>query len=305
MKILFDTNIFRDIQRKKINSNQIQKAKEKIHKHSWQAVISPLTLIELGSHINDDENDFYERYRVAFEAIVDICNSTLPDPEVFMRKKIFNHPIDSNQGLSPEETLNICRFIATTKKYEDLTNGKIMTWNDIPSRIILKTGYLKQFRDEYEQQYISDMQNFVLDRIVPNHNSIRANGMMPCIKDKNILTSFNKFIDSVEFENTFYKFQAVRVNVLLIGSDFSSVWDKNVKAKLSDYCSAYKWIIKKIAEAGYNPIKNKNDYNDIHFLIYLADSTLCFVTHDGGILNKIDGMPNASRVINFQEWLDK
>jgi len=304
MKILFDTNIFLDVQRGKITQQQVATARQKMASLSAYGCVSPLSLVELGSHICDEEKDKYESYRRAFEAITQLCDLALLDPEMFMRREIFAHPI-GEYGLSPEDTLKISQVIAQTRDYDRLADGQVTMWGNILSRVFIKTGYLKQFREKYEMQYVQDMEEHVLAILTPDHKEIREGGGLPNVSDQNLRTKFAWFLESDDFEDVFYRFTAIRVNVCLLGTTLNSEWDRQAKEKLADYCAAYKWILRKIAEAGYNPEKNKNDFNDIHFLVYLADPQLTFVTHDGGIVRKIEKAPHKERIQSFTEWIAK
>ena len=147
MKVLFDTNIFRDVQRGRISADQVKQARRKITAASAQSCVSPLTLVELGSHVCDEEKTHYEKYRCAFEAITALCDTALADPEMFMRREVFGAPL-GQYGLSATDTLRIIRLIAKTPRYTTLRKGQVTLWGPTPSRVFLKTGYLKQFRDK-------------------------------------------------------------------------------------------------------------------------------------------------------------
>jgi hypothetical protein len=299
MKTLFDTNIFRDVQRGTITKEQVLVARKKVQGNGY---VSPLSLVELGSHVCEEEKGEYETYRRAFEAITELCDHALADPEMFMRKEVFNHPTGGH-GLSPEDTMRVAALIAQTKQYERLAAGQVTLWGDTPARVLLNTGYLKQFRDKYETRFLADMEDHVFSNLLPNHKAERAAGRMPHLSDPALLTKFKAFLNSPQFEDLFFLITATRVNVLLLGTKFDSEWDLAAKSKLADYFAAYRWILSKIAEAGYNMEKHKNDYNDVHFLVYLADPCLTFVTHDGGISQKVGDAPSKARILSFSDWI--
>jgi hypothetical protein len=52
---------------------------------------------------------------------------------------------------------------------------------------------------------------------------------------------------------------------------------------------------------GYNPGKHANDLLDAEQLIYLSDSTLCFITCDSGFQNLVKKSPQATQIITVTQ----
>ena len=77
MDPLFDTNVFIDIQDGCISASQYQVAKEKIAADGLTGRFSPLSLIELGSHINDANQTQFPRYQGALRVARDLCRGLL------------------------------------------------------------------------------------------------------------------------------------------------------------------------------------------------------------------------------------
>lgn len=297
MKALFDTNVFRDIQRGNIDADAVARAKERLA-NGDQGLLSPLSLIELGCHITEAAKDKFDRFHVALKAASDLCSAALPDPEAVLRERVFGAAPDG-RGLSAEETLDITRLIARANSYDDLVNGQTTVWQGVPARVSFNAGHLKKFRENYEAQYVEDMHEWVVGVVCPDWKEKRATGKMAVLDDEEVRKNLLGFLGSVDFMKQFFALQAARVGVQLAAG---AEWDESAFARMKPFFDAYLWILKNIATAGYNPAKNKNDYNDIHFLLYLSDPEVVLVTRDGGTARKVGG---HGRVMTFEEWLAK
>lgn len=302
MRFLFDTNVFRDIQRRRIKEIDVARIEEKLKAGGHIGCISPLTLIELGGHIRDEERSDFVMFRDAFRAVTRLCQQAVHDPETFMRLEVFLHPVDG-MGLDPAETLQICQAIASADTFEGLIGGQIIPWMGVLAKVSFQAGYLDKFRTEYEAQYMADMLEHVVSTVVPDHLERRAAGKIPYIDDPSLRAKVLSFIDSDVYQSVFYRLQAARVGVALIGEQ--SAWDVSAMAKLDAFGRAYRWILRRIVESGYNPAKNKNDFNDLHLLIYLAANDLHLITDDRGIARKVGvASPQSARILTIQEWLN-
>lgn len=293
MKLLFDTNVFRDIQRGTISATHLARAKSLLNSED-QGFLSPLSLIELGSHINDDEKANFEQFRAALNAACELCSDALPDPDQVLRHSIFGAKPD--HGLQPEDTLKIARMIAEAPSYDLLVNGQITTSNGVTTRSSYQPELLKQFREAYEKQYVEGMHNHVVSLFCPDWEEKRATGRMAKIDNPETMKSVSSYLESDEFKKYFIEQQADRVNVTL-PAGFE--WEK-LFSRMKPFFDAYVWILRAIAQSGYNPQKNKNDCNDIDFLLYLSDPDLRLITRDGGISRKIG---DSERVMTFEAWL--
>lgn len=297
MKILFDTNIFRDVQRGVINTKEIKNRLKSLNATSY---CSPISLIELGSHICDHEKENFQNYQKAFKAILEICGTALPDPDNFIRKYLFHN--DSCAGLDPNETIRICQLIADAKSYDILMKGQNVLWYGIPSIVAYKGHQAYDFRNNYEKNYINDMLNHVVLNLIPDYFEKKITGNLPKIDDSDFRKKVLNYIDSKGFSDLIYNGIALRAGVFLL-KESNTIWDQNVIEKLQAFTNAYKWIIKKIVEAGYNVEKKKNDFNDINFLLYLADPDLIFITCDNGICQKVGSYMQSGRIKTFSTWI--
>lgn len=295
MKVVFDTNVFRDIQRGTITPADVRRASKRLASGD-EGFLSPLALIELGSHINDDEKADFDRYHGALKAAVNLCRYALTDPEAILREQVFKVPPDSGR-LAATETLDICQRIAAATSYNDLVTGQVMQWEGALARVSYNAECLKNFREDYEAEYVIEMHNSVVGLVCPDWKTKRAAAKMANIDDPEIRNKVVAFLDSLEFQNSFYKLQAERAGVTLIGE---SMWDNDAFGRMKYFFEAYRWILKAIVQSGYNPEKNKNDYNDVHYLLYLADPNMVLVSRDGGIARKV---AHSSRVMTFADWL--
>jgi hypothetical protein len=297
MKALFDTNVFRDIQRGKITADAVARAKERLA-NGDQGLLSPLSLIELGSHITEEEKDKFERFHVALRAAHDLCSAALPDPEAVLRDRVFG-ALPDGRGLAPGETLEMTRLIAQASSYDELVKGQVTMWQGVLARVSYNAGYLRQFREDYEDQYVEDMHQWVVGLVCPDWKGQRAAGKMAYLDNPEVRTKLLAFLDSDDFKKQFFALQAARAGVHLSPD---AEWDEDAFLRMKPFFDAYLWILKKVVDSGYNPAKNKNDYNDIHFLLYLSDPDLVLVTRDGGTARKVAG---HDRVMTFEEWLAK
>ncbi len=294
MNVVFDTNVFRDIQRGAISESDVVRAEKRLE--SDQGLLSPLSLIELGSHICEEEKGRFDRYHVAIQAARRLCRGALPDPEAVLRRQVFQAPPDG-RGLQPAEVIDIASLIAAARSYDELVRGQATRWQGALSRVSFNAGFLKQFREDYEAQYIEDMHRHVVDVVCPDWREKRDRGEMANLGDQATRRRLVEYLESEPFRRQFFLLQAERVGVFLIGK---SAWDDRAFQRLAPFFNAYLWILKTIINSGYNPEKNKNDFNDIHFLIYLSDPEMTLVSGDGGIARKTAG---SGRVMTFLDWL--
>lgn len=294
MKIVFDTNVFRDVQRGTISNADMARADERLKREL--GFVSPLSLIELGSHICEEERTRFDLYHQAIQAARRLCRQALPDPEVTLRERVFGAPRDENRGLSPTETMEILRLISMASSYEDLVQGQITQWQGAHARVSYKSEYLKKFREDYESKYIEDMHEHVLEVVCPDWKHKRSQGKMANLEDPDLRKHLVDYLGSDEFRRQFFWLQAERAGVHLIGE---SMWDKAAFERLAPFFDAYHWILQAMINSGYNPQKNKNDFNDIHFLLYLSDPDMILVSSDGGIARKA----SSTRVMTFTSWL--
>lgn len=298
MKVLFDTNIFLDIQRGTISENEVNEAKRYLEKIHAVACFSPLSLIELGSHFRFEEKIKFDFYHGAFKAIIKLCDIALTDHEAFMSKEVFNYQL--HESLRPDETMDFCKLIADATSYDDLIKPKIKSWNGTRSEIKFDAEFLFCLRTNYEKQYLDDMNNHVIPVLVPDFAEKKAAGSF---KDRELLKKTQKYIDSYEFEKMIYESQATRFGISLPNPK-DIAYHQAAMEKIKAFSFAYKAVLKKIVESGYNFENNKNDYNDINFLSYLTDKEIMFVTNDQKMILKIDNSCHQlKRIKIFKEWL--
>jgi hypothetical protein len=300
VKILFDTNVFRDIQRGNISEGQVDSALEKLASQG-DGYFSALSLFELGSHLDDQERENYERFRDAFRAAERLCARALPDPESFMGRHAF-HIEPSWESINEEEVLLLARLINAADTYDELAVSREVKLHGQMVRATFNRGFLRAFRAKVEGDYVADMYDNVANRVIPDYDLKRKQGTGPVrLNEGPERTKFLQFLQGSEMREELVRSQATR---LALDWDMIPATVEDVSNRLDAFFSAFLTILTEFLRDGYNPEKNKNDFNDIHFLSYLCDPEVVFVTQDGRARKKVsDSSPQSKRIFSFKEWL--
>jgi hypothetical protein len=299
LKIIFDTNVFIDIQEGILTPAELSIAKRKIDESQSHGYISPLSIFELGSHLECN----FSYYRDTFHHAVDLCHYAMAEPEVFMMKHLFCYSSTDYIGLNPTEMYPLCQEVSTAASLSDLKGTRRIRWDGVWTDGELNVEYFKDFREQYENKYIENM-NRIIVQFIPDFDAKKNMGRLACMSKGPLRDNVLKFVESDQFRAMFIKVMAERCKVTLLEPSITSEWERAAATKIDAFIHAYKWITRKVLESGYNITKNKNDYNDIHFLIYLADPEVLFVTQDQRILDKIpDSCEQKKRIMLFIDWL--
>lgn len=208
-------------------------------------------------------------------------------------------------GISASETAEIIDTIIQATSYEDLKIGKIKKGADgVLYQTPYQQGFLREFRQDYELEFLKKMDKHVRELLIPDLEMKKLAGQLLAMPKSPLRAKVISFIQSDDFAQILYKSQAERFGVLLVGE--APEWDKKSRSQLAAFTNAYVWILRKIIESGYNIVKHKNDFNDLHFLMYLADPGIELVTSDGGFNDKLaSGTAQADRIVSFSDWLAK
>lgn len=314
MKSLFDTNAFRDVERGIITPQQVRRVWDRTWDGIGSNYVCPVTLIELGSHITEGERGNFPTYQAAFRAIRAFRCDGLPDPEWFMREKVFGVST-LLPAISGEETRDLCLLVASAKNYEAVYQSRLLAWHGSTSMLRWNEPlpgdktFLASFREDTENGYIQRMFDSVIAVFIPDYTQKKAAGLLPMMDDAVINSALGtiqrsfalEHLESPEFVMDYVRSQGARCGVDTNGWDAHRIW--NTLLKMEAYFEVYKSILRSILTAGYNFERRKNDFNDIHYLLYLADPDIEFVTRDAGFLNKLpDSCQQKSRIIPSSQW---
>lgn len=300
--VYFDTNVFRDVKRGKISQTEWSRFLSKCSSQNIRCYFSPISLIEVASHINEGNKSQFDYYKDILRIMYDSCKENfLDDPDTFIRRKLTRGiNIDSREV----EWSEICRIIAKTDSYDTLTTGQIVRLKWKRARVIFKADYLRRFREEYESEYVSNMLENVIDIVHPQYREFKLENKFAKVQDPKLRKELVKFLYGDEFRYEFLKSVYWRAGVTLLGDMDKNIFDSNSIVSLRAFFSAYQWILKNIIEAAYNFEKQKNDYNDIHLLIYLFNINFNFITNDNHLKNKVEDCEQKKRIMKFGEAVE-
>lgn len=301
--VYFDTNIFYDVKQGKISDKDWRMFLTKCSSNNIRCYFSPISFVEIASHINNEEKAEFDYFKDILRIMHNSCGKNyLDDPDTFLRRLLAK---GVNVDFRKVEWGELCRIIAETDTFETLTTGQIVRLKWQRARVIFKAEYLKRFREEYEQEYVSNMLTNVINTVHPQYKELKLGKKLANVKDAKLRKELVKFIDGDEFRQEFLRSVYWRAGVGLVGDIGKNPVDCNSIESLYAFFSAYKWILKNIFEAGYNIEKQKNDYNDIHLLIYLASEQFLFITHDNHLRGKVGDCTQKKRILKFQEAEEK
>ena len=298
-RLYFDTNIFYDVKRGKITRKEWEEFLSKCSDKRIKCFFSPISFVEIAFHINDDERNRFDYYKDIFKIMYDACNNNvLDDPDTFLRRILAKGITVDNREV---EWAELCRVIAESESYEKLITGQITRWKWYRARVVFHAEYLHKFREEYEQQYVSEMLSSVIDNVHPAYKELKLANKLANVQTSKLRKKLTEFLQGEEFIKALLIGMCLRAGVALLKDVGKCEFDKNSIKSLWAFFSAYQWILHKIFEAGYNFEKKKNDYNDIHLLMYLALDDICFVTSDTHLRNKVGECEQKSRILTLKE----
>ncbi len=232
---------------------------------------------------------------MAAQTLIDLSPRPLPDPEQRM-EEITKDAILAKDSYSHWHTL--IETIAHAPDLSQLQSG----FDDYKtaSRRSGNVARVATYRAQYEQQYVTDML-LVVQEINPAFDSqVLRNTAAKLSQTEQ--TALRRFFKSAEWEHVFTEMIAHRGN----GSLPTDLGKRAlILGKAQYFKMAYEMLGISIFCDGARPgLKRKNDYNDIHQLIYVSKYTEdVVVTEDRGILSKIGA--SSGKVMSFTEFLQR
>lgn len=295
MNLIFDTNSVYYLDNQNVLSIQsFNKLKDAVSTGKLRIYISPITVIEMASRIEDEKKGGFKKVKDALKKLMHLNPSFLLDPD----EQLMNY-YSSNINISTNTVLwrNIIETIVKAKSKEQLLQGYV----DMPTKTI-RTVYSKRisdFRENYERNYINDM-NLHVTRLIPGFAkkvSRQKVTRLPKIEKE----VFKNYIQSENWNVNFYNGLASRVGYNL---QLENNCYENLKEKLHFFKSSYEALLNRIFINGYIPNwGKKNDYNDLHFNVYFHDNNdFVFITSENNVvfeeLKKNGRLKNINELVN-------
>lgn len=293
--VYFDTNFFYHLITNKFDNFTLEKFKDIIKERRIICFYTPVTFIEVAKHINKKEAGEFSYYKNVLKKIKEWCGDNI--------REYPDQALARSMQLKERKTNDVNDLNKFRDMILDYDNYKVLK-NDYNFATFQKfTAIMHDTKNgwcKYLQEHIK--------AIVPNYSRRIKDGMVPRLTDKNIRADIQRELESDEFkikcvEATLYK--ATELNEsCLIGKASINRDIENIYKQYSAYFSAYKSITKQIIDNGYSVSKNKNDFEDVHLLIYLGyGQNVRLISYDARLKSKIIGCKQEKQVITIKEML--
>jgi hypothetical protein len=287
MNVIFDTNSIYYLDTTNSNSsqhlsdNEYENLKDNVENGNLSVFISYISMIELLSHLKEQPKDF-TTIQNGVRNLLELKPVFLPDPETVFTEYITNIKTNSTHK-SITDSQKVFTAIELASDIQQLE-----------SKVDLTT--IKNYRDNYENQYTDDIKNFVLSAI-PNFDAKRLKGKNTRLS-KAELNNFSNYLNSNSWSNWMKYMLAYRGQAKLNGEDASPL------DKIDFFEKSYKKLLIHTFQQGYQPQNNKNDYNDLHFNVYFNNSNdYVFITSENNVV--FDELKNSNRCMNLKELCNK
>lgn len=299
----FDTNIFRRYSDGTIPDAWLDRFRDLAKFRKETCAVTPITIVELGSHLSHEESEQFDVFKKAIVGINRLCKGTvLPEPDYLLKKLIV--------GVAPADGIGgqweiFCNLVEKAGSLDELVKTGIeFEQRGKRYRVRIDDNIMPKFREDYEAQFLNAMWTSVITYTSPGYKDLKKLGKPGNVQDPKLRENLLAFIDGALYDKHFYGALAERCGAFLLGDADDNGVVADTLRKLCAFDTAYRWILKKIIEAGYNFEKNKNDYADIHLLIYLSHDDLVFVTNDEHLRDKVAAScTQRGRIKTFDEAL--
>jgi hypothetical protein len=250
--------------------------------------------MELATRIVE-EPSWFDRIKHSASTILEFKPSPLPDPEQRMREIV--NDIDVARQ-SYDHWRQIVETIARAADPKSLQSGfdDFTTASHRSANVL----HLATYRETYEQQYVSDMLH-IARALNPRYDDQVLRGNMTKLPASE-QAALRQFFDSTEWTDAFLTMLTKRGGTEIVPTDSGKV--AVILAKAKYFKLAYEALGLSMFCDGARPnLKRKNDYNDIHQLLYVNDySGDVLVSEDGGTVATVGG-PNG-KVLTFRRFLE-
>jgi predicted nucleic acid-binding protein len=272
---------------------QLARLQQKAHDGLLKIGLPPVTVMELATRIVE-EPSWFDQIKSATLALIDLCPTTLPDPEQRMREIVEDINLARQ---SYEHWYQIIATIARAPDLESLQRGfdDYATATHRSANVI----HVATYREDYERQYVRDMVKVVRE-FNPNYDDqILKNKTTKLPQSEQ--NALRTFFASTEWTDTFVALLASRGGSGVIPTDPGKL--AVILAKAKYFKLGYETLGLSMFCDGARPnLKRKNDYNDIHQLLYVNEYTTdVLVSEDGGVIEK--SASSSGKSITFKQFL--
>lgn len=296
MNVLLDTNIFRYLGK---DHTLFSRFSQKITKYGDVVFVSPVSLLEMLSHITEaeDKNTFEECAKGLWAANSLAGENVLPNPDSTLESVV-----RISQGVNSDRLdLYLVTFL-----FENVTDWgnfnhqkEITLKNGSKHRVTWRKFDLENVINTLENEYVDEMFEKVVGAVDPSWPSKKKEIGPLKFKKKG---DFKKLIGLLESD--FYPLIFTKnIFQYRVGFELKEN-DRLVDATIAigPVAEFYKNLLLKIFKFGYRPDrKHKNDIHDFHLVFHMVDPGLIFITNDGGIKSKL---PNyGHRIFTLDEFL--
>jgi predicted nucleic acid-binding protein len=257
--------------------------------------LSPITVLELASRVAEEPN-WFDRVREAARTLVSLRPKSLPDPEQRMREIM--EDVDLARQSYAQWPAGL-ETIASAPDVHALQTG-FRDWTTATRRSV-NVLELREYRDEYERQYIIDMGDLVHAFNPAYEDQVRRGVQTRLERDEQ--ASFEVFLGASEWTDVFLAMMAHRGTVGSgIPQDAAKVAVALRKAKY--FKLGFEQLTRSMFIDGARPnLRRANDYNDIHQLLYVSEFTGdILVSEDAGVLARVGAADG--KVISFRQFLE-
>lgn len=304
--IYFDTNFFYNIKNNKYLQSDLNLFNQYIKEHNIQLYYSSFSFLEIASHLNEKEKKSFFYYRDILKFTDEYCgNNILIHPNIALCKIFKVEEKLWELEYSAIQKLNILReHIINCKTYDEYLKPKkkILNGNNFLT-INIKENVFEHMRNVFENSWLKYMQDSINLYLKPTGYIIHKNYAKSQRYNKKSKRQLTLHLNSEDSERDFIEnlFKKIQKGIL-IGKIDKNVMKEKVEL-LSAYYNFMKNIMLKIANEGYSYEKNKNDFNDSHFLIYLGLFPRGIFITEENFKKKIIKSVQLSRIMNLKTFL--
>jgi hypothetical protein len=276
MKVILDTNAIYYLETK-LSVFEFNILKNLVNLNKLQVYISPISVIEIASRIKNKFDDFTLIKKILTNLFL-LNPIFLNDPEEQLREYFCNIALDINWKWK-----EVLYSIKTANSVLEIENGFIDIINQTKRHVDL--SYFAKAREDYEILYVQEIMS-AIQKIIPEFTrKISKNKNTRLSKDNK--KEFDNFLNSVNWSKLFEYILLQRANYPFPNNTKSK---ELILEKAYYFKIGYENLLKKIFYDGYIPNANKkNDYNDLHFTIYINKyNEYIFITNeDNAIFNQL------------------
>lgn len=288
---ILDTNfIYYISDDNKVSEEQLNNIRRKADHRKIKFGIPPVSVIEILSRLYE-EPSLFEKIKKSCEIVLSFKPKSIPDPNEMMIRILKNEILELVNG-----TINWNHYLKTITLAKDFSelNGKIVALGSGVSREI-KLEMISDFRQEYETDYIKEMVSLA-KRFNPDFDR-QSLLEKPTKLSSTEQVALNTFLNTTDWTSEIRNLVSTRAKRVL-PRDLSTI-DSRIKY----FRLGYEYLIKKMfCNGAYPNLKKKNDYNDLHQLIYVNDQTRDqIISDDKGVLQTIG--KSSGKVISLSDFL--